>query len=312
MEYVAPGAPYSSRFSAGPSNTGLVGTIRFQLLDNDNVAGDPVQGPLTAGILEDPVGSGDYVYPDTLGIAPAVAGHYSRAWDFGSGRLYYDDDLLVSRTALTPFAPSGNEYVTVEELKIWLELEGDDTDGHERDIQVACEAASRCIDGYLNKQFYSTSRVRLYTARWGATELLINDLAELDSIEVDYNNDGSFEPWVEGTNFYLNPEGAADSGYPYTSVQLLRGTRFPYYDRTIRITGSFGWPNPPANVKQAAKIWASRLFKRRETPYAILTVIAADEVANARLGKLDPDVAMLLQTIPGLAAQSGLKSVRLA
>ena len=311
MEYVGPGARYSSRLSLGPDQTGLAGTVRFRLLDNDGTADDPVQGPITDGIIEDPVGSGDYVYPDTIGLAPTTAGHYARAWDTGPGtRLLYDSDLIVSRTAVNPFTPSGNEYVTQEELRVYLEL-GEDDEGFGTDLAVAVEAASRAIDGYTKRCFYATDRVRLYSATLGATSVPIHDLAELDSLTLDFDNDGTFETeWTHGTEFLLNPEGATGDGIPFQELELLRaGRRFPRYPRTIRVAGSFGWAQTPANVHKAAKILAARLFKRREIPYAILPVVAAEMVTAARLGRIDPDVAFLLENIPGLQ-RSTLSTIR--
>jgi hypothetical protein len=52
-------------------------------------------------------------------------------------------------------------------------------------------------------------------------------------------------------------------------------------------------------VEQAATILAGRLLKRaRETPYGIL-VVSGDAVSAARLGRIDPDVAFLLDNLPG-------------
>jgi hypothetical protein len=54
---------------------------------------------------------------------------------------------------------------------------------------------------------------------------------------------------------------------------------------------------------QAATILAGRYLKRaRETPYGIVSV-GADALAAARLGRIDPDVAFLLDNIGGDVAQ---------
>src|SRR5712691_7883572 len=109
MDYSAPGADYTSRFSSGLASTGLVGTVRFRLIDSDPVVDDPVYGPSTVGIVEDPTGSGDYMVTIS---APSYEGKFYPAWDLGSGQLFYDEDLFVTRTAVGPSTPSGNEYVT--------------------------------------------------------------------------------------------------------------------------------------------------------------------------------------------------------
>lgn len=312
MEQVAPGAPFSSRLSLGPDHTGLAASVRFRLLDNDATAGDPIIGPTSTGVIEDPAGSGDYVYPDSVGVAPSVAGHYSRAWDMGVGtRLLYDDDLIVTRTAPTPFAPTGNEYVTLEELKVWLEAEGDDTDGFDADIALAVEAASRAIDGYKSSFYYAVNGTRYFSARLGEQSVAIANLASLTSLALDFDNSGGYATaWTQGAEFWLSPDGATEDGFPFTSIDLRSARRFPRHARAIRVTGEFGWPAVPANVKQAAKLLAARLFKRREVPYAILAIAAAEMVTAARLGRIDPDVAFLLDNIPG-ETQSGLVAVQL-
>lgn len=99
-DFVAPGGGYSSRLALGAAFTGLAGTVRFRLLDNDTVADDPVYGPSTDDIVEDPAGSGSYVF---AGTAPSTAGTYSRAWDRGAGTdLIFDDDLVVTYTPTEP------------------------------------------------------------------------------------------------------------------------------------------------------------------------------------------------------------------
>lgn len=114
-ETVAPGTAYTSRLALGAAQTGLVGTVRYRLLDNDATADDPVYGPSTAGIIEDPTGSGSYVF---TGTAPSTAGTYARAWDTGVGTdLVYDEDLVVSATYS---AVSGVYDVTTDRGKVRL------------------------------------------------------------------------------------------------------------------------------------------------------------------------------------------------
>src|SRR4051812_12974377 len=105
---VAPGGVYSSRLSLGPVQTGLVGTVRFRLIDNDNIVDDPIYGPSTAGIVEDPTGTGVYLFTAN---APLVVGLYNPAWDTGPGtELYFDDALVVSTSLPGAFVPSGHDY----------------------------------------------------------------------------------------------------------------------------------------------------------------------------------------------------------
>lgn len=199
-------------------------------------------------------------------------------------------------------------YITTDELKVTLEL-GDETYADD-DIDLACSAASQAIEGYKNTRYYPTTATAVYTADRppsGGTgyqfayatcpELTIDDLNALTSLKVDEDGDGVYETaWTENTDFFLGPENAHFHGVPYNTVTIRRqsGRVFPPHQRAIQIIGSFGWADTPDRVKQAAKILAARYLKRaRETPYGLI-IVTGDAVAAARLGKIDPDVAALL------------------
>lgn len=294
--YAAPATVYASRFSAGVSNTGLAGTVRFRLIDSDLTADDPVYGPSTTGVVEDPTGSGDYMVRITL---PSTEGTYFPAWDLGSGQLFYDEDVVVTRTAIEPSSPSGHEYVTRDELKVSLEIPDED-DMYDDEIDEAVEAASRAIDLEKRTRYYPSTEVRKYTPLPGETTLWIDQLNTLTSITVDLDGDGTYETtWTNGTDFVLEPANAAADGIPWDRIVLLpQGAAvFPAYIQSVKVSGSFGWSTTPTVVKKAARILAERYFKRRETPFAFL-VSGGDSPAVATLRNTDPDVAALLANVP--------------
>lgn len=193
-----------------------------------------------------------------------------------------------------------NEYITSAELKATLNLTGETY--ADPDVAMACEAASRAVDGYKQTRFYSIVETRLYTGDPLETELGIDDLVTATSVTVDTDGNGSFETtWVEGTDFILDPPNAALDGRPTRKLLLVpaAGRTFPTYRRSIKVVGTFGWTAVPPVVKQATKILAARLLKRaRETPYGILA-IGGEAAATARLGRIDPDIAFLLDSLPG-------------
>lgn len=296
-EYVAPGAAISSRLVLGPEDTGLVGTVRFRLVDDDATVDDPVIGPTTAAIIEDPTGSGTYLW---RGTAPTVMGKYAPLWDKGAGTpLIPDEDIVVTANAALPFTPSGNEYVTRAELKATLGLTGETY--ADADIDVAVEAASRAIDNYKRTRFYPSSETRYYSADPSDEWIAIDDLVSVTSVAVDTDGNATYETaWVDGTDFVLDPPNAPLEGRPRRKLRLLgqAGRTFPAYRNSIKVVGSFGWATTPTVVRQAARILAARLLKRgRETPYGIV-VVAGDVAAAARLGRIDPDVAFLLDNLP--------------
>jgi hypothetical protein len=153
-------------------------------------------------------------------------------------------------------------------------------------------------DAYKGTRYYPTTETRLYTGLWGSRTLGIDAVNAVTSVEVDRAGDGSFgETWTAGTDYVLEPANAALNGEPYSSLRLMRGISFPSYVGSVRVTGSFGWADPPAMVRKAATILATRLVKRRETPYAMV-ILAGETMSAARLGRIDPDVALLLDNVP--------------
>ncbi len=190
-------------------------------------------------------------------------------------------------------------YITTAELKSTLSIGSTYADA---DIVTAIDAASRACDGYKDTRFWATTETRYYTGCPGERSLRIDSASAVATVLVDMNGDGSYETtWTNGTDFYTDPINAATDSAPYTRIVLYQqaGKRFPNYANSVKVTGTFGWPTVPSGVKEATSILASRLLKRaRETPYGIV-VVAGDAVAAARLGRIDPDVAFLLDNLPG-------------
>lgn len=189
-----------------------------------------------------------------------------------------------------------SDYVTLEELKHTMELSN--LTYADQDLAVAITAASRGIDNYCDRQFFSggTSEVRYFTPTH-ATYLPIDDLVSLGTVQSDYDNDGVFETtWAVGSDFLLEPQNAPAFGKPYNQLRLTyprTSLRFPPYAGSIKITGQFGWATPPAEVKKATKIMAIRLERRaREATFGVVG-IGFDNTA-VRIPQVDPDLHFLL------------------
>ena len=90
MIYALPGgASIAAVLSNAP--TGLVGTLGVQILDS---TGAPVVARTTAGIVEKPVGSGEYIATLT---APVTVGSYIVFWDHGiEPGATADEELIVT------------------------------------------------------------------------------------------------------------------------------------------------------------------------------------------------------------------------
>jgi hypothetical protein len=99
MIYAAPGATFEASAEGAP--TGLVGTIGVQIIDTPG--GPVVLARTTAGIAENPAGSG--IYSVEL-VAPDDAGTYTVVWDTGGASpIYRSDTLEVTYDAPMPAGP---------------------------------------------------------------------------------------------------------------------------------------------------------------------------------------------------------------
>ncbi len=295
--YLAPSTAYTSRVNLGPARTGLVGTIRFRLLDNDTTANDPAYGPSTAGIIEDPTGSGSYVFS---GSTPAMVGWFSPAFDDGVtlSNLFFDEDILVTASG-TAVPVLSNLYITATELKAARDMTGYTyADG---DIDRAILSASRTIDQVCRRRFYldaDATSVRYYTPeRYDRIE--VDDLVALTSLKIDMNGDGVYEyTMVQTTDYRAHPPNASLEGWPTTAFirNRLSGRYFPCWEQAVEVTAQFGWAAVPGSIQQATLILASRYLSRsREATFGIIAVGGAGEGAAMRISRTDPDVYDLLR-----------------
>lgn len=193
-------------------------------------------------------------------------------------------------------------YITSSALKATLNIGSTYADS---DVTVAIEAASRACDGYKGVapgMFATLPQVRVYSPQSCDAHVDIDPLNTLSTLKIDTDGNGTYDTtWTSGTDFVLQPPNGNTDGIPYDRVLILpqSGRSFSGYVNGVQVTGTFGWSTTPYGVTQATTILAGRLLKRaRETPNGIQTV-AGDIVAAARLGRVDPDVAFLLDNLPG-------------
>lgn len=276
--------PNTSYETVNQFATGLTGTVGVRVIDN---AGATTTARVTAGITEYPAGSG--IYQKTL-TAPATAGQYTIVWDDTS--TFKIVELVVTATTLG--ALTGELYVTRDEMKTALTLENQTY--ADDDIDRAINAASRAIDDATGRFFFSSSDVRYYTPERRATALEIDDLNSLTSLAVDIGGTGTYTTWTVDSDFWLEPVNDANQNKPYTRVLLRQQKQWswPCYNRSVKITGSFGWAEIPSEVRQYAMFLAQKLlYRTRHAPFGIV-MVSGDVGAVARLARTDPDFDTLL------------------
>jgi len=115
--------------------------------------------------------------------------------------------------------------------------------------------------------------------------LILDDIATEDDLVVEVGSGTSWTTLDPGA-YEAHPENALARG------QAIEGliSRWTGYSR-VRVTAVWGWPEVPADIATAARLQASRLFDRKNSPGG---VVGSAEWGVVRLPHLDPDVRALI------------------
>ena len=196
-----------------------------------------------------------------------------------------------------------NGYCTLTQIKAGLRVTDsiDDTL-----LEMAVESASRAIDSYCNRVFYSTGTavVRYYSP----VDSYLCDIDDLVSLTSLYTNSdetqSSYNILWTSEDRQLEPlNGLADGQpTPFTRIRAIGDYTFQTLngEASVKVTGVFGYSAVPIAITQATVIQASRIYKRLDSPLGIIS----GELGTMRVGtRLDPDVAQLVD---------GFRKVRMA
>lgn len=183
-------------------------------------------------------------------------------------------------------------YASLVELKAYLDIASADV-ADDADLTRALNAATALIDGHTGRSFaLETAATKYFTARDTRT-VDVRDLITATGVAIDTAGDGTYATAVAAGAYTLEPfnEGR------YQRL-VLNWSTSGYFapGRTVRIVGDWGFVEAgaaPAAVKQACLIQATRLYRRSESPFGIIQSPEFGTVA--RLPKIDPDVALLLE-----------------
>lgn len=186
------------------------------------------------------------------------------------------------------------DYITLAELRAFLEVPDDDTSGDTL-LSAYITAASRAIDlachpGGL-RQFGSTGAAeeRTYVAEWRSDKgrwVVVTDDFMVAPTAVTAGG-------VAVTGWRAEPRNAVTRGRPYERLELSIGSAvvpaYPEYE--LAVTAVWGWTAVPAGIKLATRLQASRFDFRRSSPSG---VAGSPEQGNELrlLARLDPDVAV--------------------
>lgn len=191
-----------------------------------------------------------------------------------------------------------SNYVSLSELKNTAELIGFSFADY--DATQAIAAAEAGIEEYCDRTFYASGTA--VTRYYSPTELGyvdVDDLISAATVATDQDANATFEQvWTVNTDYVLWPYNAAADGKPYErlKVNTTSALRFPRWERSVLVTGQFGWATTPAQVKEATTIMATRLLRRaREAPFGVVGL--GIDNAPVRISRVDPDVAWLLDSL---------------
>jgi hypothetical protein len=188
-----------------------------------------------------------------------------------------------------------NGYCTLADLKAALRVQDSIDDSL---LELAIESASREIDGYTERQFYSTSATRVY-APTNIYTVTTDDIISVTTLKS--SSDGvTYDITWQTSDYQLEPLNGVAGGLvtPYTRIRATGNYLMPTFsvgtfyelEALIQVVGVFGWSAIPAAIRQATVILAMRLFKRLDSPMGVIS----NDLGSMRVGRQDPDVEALV------------------
>lgn len=194
-----------------------------------------------------------------------------------------------------------NGYCTLNEMKAALRIPvGDSID--DSLLEMAVESASRMIDSECDRNFFSASATRDFVPSDRIT-VDTDDLTEITSVKLDDAGDLTFGITLQTSDYQTEPLNQRVSGnaYPIYRLRMIGDYLLPMWGNqaTVRIEGTYGFTPVPTQVVQACVIQASRIYKRLDSP---LGFAGFTDMGVARVGRVDPDVSMLIRPFKKYAA----------
>lgn len=189
------------------------------------------------------------------------------------------------------------DYCTLAELqdRIWPEGATADTVS-DPILESIITAVSREVDTICGRRFWvnDTTEIRYFTASDPTVLFPAVDIVSISELAVDYNGGRAYTTVLDTTDYDLLPANAALDSTPYSWIEIspLGDEVFPTHRNGVRITGYFGWSAVPAAVEEATILQCLRTWKRKDSPFGMISNPAGGDVRL--LAALDPDVQALL------------------
>ncbi len=194
-----------------------------------------------------------------------------------------------------------NAYASLKDVKAAARITDPQDDPL---IEVAIETASRMVDEYCERRFYTngTAEVRTYapTNNWWID---IDDVPAAAALTLKSSSTvvgTTFDVTWSATDFQREPTNNINAGVPGPTTRLRALGTYLFVpwagEATVQVTSTFGYATTvPMQVKHATTLLALRQFKRYDSPTG---VIGFGDFGPVRVGtRLDPDVAMILNPL---------------
>jgi hypothetical protein len=198
--------------------------------------------------------------------------------------------------------PIVNGYATLADVKAAARITDTIDDGL---LELSIEAASREIDSYTERVFYSTGATAVARVYIPQDIYLVetDDIISVTTLKSDSTGNGTFDVTWTATDFQLEPLNGRAGGIdtPATRIRAIGDYLWPVYEprnvnsnqASVQVTGVFGFATIPTAVRQATILSALRQYKRYESPTGVL---GFSDLGAVRVGtKLDPDVERMIQ-----------------
>lgn len=193
-----------------------------------------------------------------------------------------------------------NGYCTLTQIKAATKITDNIDDTL---LEMAVESASRMIDAECDRNFYSGGTATRDFVPNDSYTVDTDDLTSIVSVKLDDSGNLTFPITLALKDYQTEPINQKVSGnaFPITRLRMIGDHLLPIWGKqaTVRIEGVYGFTPAPIQITQACVIQASRIFKRLDSP---LGVAGFGDMGAIRVGKVDPDVAMLIRPFKKIAA----------
>jgi hypothetical protein len=195
-----------------------------------------------------------------------------------------------------------NGYATLAEVKAAARIPSSDTIDDAL-LELSIESASRDLDAYTERVFYSTGATAVTRVYIPQDIYLVetDDIISVTTLKSDSTGNGTFDITWAATDFQLEPLNGRAGGIdtPATRIRAIGEYLWPVYEprnvnsnqASVQVTGVFGFASVPIAIKQATILAALRAYKRYESPTGVL---GFSDMGVVRIGRLDPDVQRLV------------------